>query len=241
MESIKELRKCPYCGKEYKNFKMGIVNTLVPVCDCEEKAYQAEQERKIKIAKEEAKRKKLERLFVNSMMSPFFKEKTFESLDINSNLIICKKYANDFIPQISDGIQMIGNVGTGKTTLLAAICNELMEKGYNCLFTTLSSLLDKFSSFSYEHSGNITPLLDWIAKFDFVVLDDIGREAYTAKRKEAVFRIIDTLLNHKVVTAFTANPEMIEKLKQIPEFTAALDRLKGMCKMQLEFRGNSLR
>ena len=91
------------------------------------------------------------------------------------------------------------------------------------------------------NSGDITELLQWLAAFDFVVLDDIGRETYTDKRKENVFRIIDTLMNYKVVTAFTANPEMIVKLKTIPELNAALDRLKDMCPIKFEFRGESYR
>ena len=136
---------------------------------------------------------------------------------------------------------MVGKVGTGKTTLLAAICNELMEKGYSCLFTTFSSLLDKFSRYSYENAGDITPLVNWLVSFDFVVLDDLGRETYTDKRKETAFRIIDALLNYKVVTAFTANPEMLTKLKVIPEWNATLDRLKEVCKYHFEFKGDSLR
>ena len=86
---------------------------------------------------------------------------------------------------------MVGRYGVGKTAILAAVCNELMINGHTCLFTTLSALLDKFSSYSFNNSGDITGLLMWLIKFDFIVLDDIGREAYTDKRQEIVFRIID--------------------------------------------------
>ena len=56
-----------------------------------------------------------------------------------------------------------------------------------------------------------------------MVLDDIGRETYTDKQKENVFRIIDTLMNYKIVTAFAANLEMIIKFKAIPELNAAFN------------------
>lgn len=255
MELIKEtfsnnlhkskIQYCPYCGKEYKLFEFPIFQTKTmkrycPDCDCMER-----EREKVELQKqEELNKNSLKKRFNNSMMSELFQEKTFNNLDpmIEAEIFNhCQEYAKNFIPKTCKGIQMIGNIGTGKTTLLAAICNELMNKGYNCLFTTLSGLLDKFSEYSYNHAGNITPLLNWLCKFDFVVLDDIGRETYTDKRKETVFRIIDSLINNKVVTAFTANPEMISKLKSIPELNAALDRLRGACTLQFTFRGNSLR
>lgn len=238
-----KMQTCQYCGKPYVWFKRELFNGTkilkiqVPDCKCQE-LREKEQERQKFL---QYKSEKLARLFDNSMMSPFFKEKTFENLSQTIELEKCKEYAKLFNPADSLGIQMIGEVGTGKTTLLAAVCNELMKKGYSCLFTTLSSLLDKFSSYSYENAGNITPLLSWLTSFDFVVLDDIGRESYTEKRKETAFRIIDALLNYKVVTAFTANPEMIEKLKSIPEWRATLDRLKDVCRYKFEFKGQSLR
>lgn len=247
-------KKCCFCGKPYIQVKKKFGNSereLVftrPQCDCEELARQEEEKKQQEfIAKERAKeserlkRIKAEKMFKNSMITPFFQEKTFKNLKETPEIKRCKEYVNNFRPKASKGIQMFGEPGTGKTTALAAVCNELLSKEYSCLFTPLSTLLDKFSNYSYEHYGDITGLLDWLVTFDFVVLDDIGRETYTDKRKENVFRIIDTLLNYKVVTAFTANPNMIVKLKSIPELEAALDRLKDMCPIKFEFKCNSYR
>lgn len=249
-EVTESTQKCEYCGKPYKDIKISVIMGGVkrepryftePDCDCLEKKKKQEEEQRELESLERLKTTRLQELFNNSLITPYFKTKTFENLKSNENTENCKKYAKEFNPSVSQGIQMIGNIGTGKTTLLAAICNELLKNGYKCLFTTLSDLLGKFTSHSSNNSGNITELLQWLIEFDFVCLDDIGRETYTDKRKEIAFQIVDTLLNYKVVTAFTANPEMIEKLKQIPEMNAALDRLKEMCPIKYEFRGMSLR
>lgn len=137
---------------------------------------------------------------------------------------------------------MIGNVGTGKTTLLACICNELMQKGYNCLFTQLTDLLDKFSTARRSSDERAEEkLLNWLLEFDFVVLDDIGREKYTETRLEVVFKIVDKLISHKIPIGISANPEMIKKLKNIPDFAAILDRLNETCQLKLEFNGESFR
>jgi len=236
-----ELKTCPHCGSQYAwfNRKAGAiqVHVQVPTCNCQEEIEKKKEAARIAAAKKE----RLEKLFDNSMMTPFFLEKKFSCLKETEHFAICKKYAEEFNPKTSKGISMIGNVGTGKTTLLAAVCNNLMAKNYACLFTTFSALIDRFSKYSYENAGEIAPLLQWLTSFDFVVLDDIGRETYTDKRKEIAFRIVDALLNYKIPMAFTANPEMITKLKAIPDLKATLDRLKDTCSIQLQFTGNSLR
>lgn len=250
MQKPEEMKKCQYCGKSFRwfepNFAEKRIRIQVPTCNCIE-----EREKAAEAAKAaQLKKEKLERLFKNSLMTPLFQEKTFEELLKPENLakykneediLKCKYYAETFDTKTSSVIQMVGKVGTAKTTLLAAICNHLLNKGFSCLFTTLSDLLDKFSKYSYENSGDVTPLLKWLVEFDFIVLDDIGRETYTDKRKETSFRIVDTLLNYKKCIAYTANPEMIAKLKKIPEWNATLDRMKGLCKMKFVFKGESLR
>lgn len=236
------LKKCEICGKEYikKTFMvLGVEKTLeFAQCNCYEEIEKKNQEEKEK----EEKRKILEKKFQNSLITPFFREKTFKNVNFSKEKAICQKYANEFEPQKSKGISLIGSVGTGKTTLLACICNELIPKGYNCLFTQLSDLLDKF--IIARRSKNElaeSNLMYWLLQFDFVVLDDIGREKYTETRLEIAFKIIDKLLNHKIPVAFTANPEMIEKLKGIPDYNAILDRLNEMCEIKLTFKGESFR
>lgn len=183
----------------------------------------------------------MEKIFNNSMMTPFFRKKRFENVSENEIIKKCSIYAENFNKEVTKGISFIGDVGTGKTTGLACICNELMEKGYPCLFTTFSELLNKFSDYSYNNAGNITPLLDDLCKCDFIVLDDIGRETYTDKRKEFAFMIIDRLMNYEKPVCFTANFETFAKLEQIEEWKAIMDRLKTMTNIEFVKSTKSLR
>ena len=239
-----EDRRCPYCKKPYKMVKIKLPFAeekfiMVPQaqCDCEDKARikkEAEMHKK-------AIQEKVKKIFDNSLMSPFFKEKTFDRLIPNEHLDFCKKYASEFKPGVSKGLQFIGEIGTGKTTSLAAICNDLMNRGYTCLFVTMSELLAKFAKYSYDNCGDVSGLLKWLVKFDFIVLDDIGRESHTDRKVELAFLIVDTLMNSKVTTAITANPEMLGKLKSKDEMSATIDRLREMCPISREFNGESFR
>lgn len=246
-------QKCEKCGKPYQMFKKvifegtaqeKIIKMPIPTCNCLE----LEEERKKAAEEAEHKKAVLARKFENSLITPFFQKKTFESLQGRAaefgnekELKQLQKYAAEFKNGYHRGVFLIGKPGTGKTSMLAAVCNNLIKRGYNCLFITLSALMEKFTKYSYDNNGDIQPLLMWLVKYDFVVIDDIGRENYTDRRKEIAFRIIDTLLNYEVVAGFTANPETLLRLSKIDEWGAVLDRLKDICSLQIKFNNESAR
>ena len=241
-------KECSICGKEYKQIMVGKepfrIKCYEAQCTCEkEAAVKADKEREER-ERREISAALLAKRFDNSMMSKRLMKMDFEILNPEQNvkeIEFCKKYVRAFNIETSEGIQLLGNTGTGKSSLMACICNNLIKRGYNCLFTTLSALLSDFVQYSGEHFGSISNKLNWLIKYDFIVLDDIGRENITDKRKEILFQIIDTLYNEEKIIAFTANPEMLLKLKQDKELAAILDRIKSLCPHVLKFSGESLR
>ena len=174
-------------------------------------------------------------------MGPYLKTITFDKYKATKQLRFCKNYAEQFQPGISKGLQLIGNPETGKTTLLAAICNELMQKHFVCLFIQLSTLLDIFTDYSGNHFGSASKLLNKLTKVDFIALDDIGRETYTDKRMEHAFKIIDTLMISGVTVCISANQDRIKRLMSISGMEATVDRLKDMSPTIIEFKGKSFR
>lgn len=246
--TVAQKTQCSICGKEYKQITVGKepfqFTCYEAQCDCEKKAAaQADMEREERERREIAAAI-LTKRFDNSMMSKRLMKMDFEVLNPSQNvkeIEFCKKYVKTFNTETSKGIQLLGNTGTGKSSLMACICNSLIKMGYNCLFTTLSALLSDFVQYSGEHFGSISNKLNWLLKYDFIVLDDIGRESITDKRKEILFQIIDTLYNEEKIIAYTANPEMLVKLKHDQELAAILDRIKSLCPHVLKFNGNSLR
>lgn len=247
---------CSICGKPYKDSTIKLASGIIatsqqPTCTCEEdKRRRDEEAEQLRIQQEREEKEKLQkaielsRRFENSLMSKRFQKMSFDTLDQTKNVTeiqFCRQFVNNFDKETSKGASFIGNSGTGKTTLLGCTSGELIKKGYNCLFTTVASLLSDFTQYSSEHAGNIEEKLKWLVRFDFIVLDDFGRMTLTEKRREVLFQIIDTLYNNVSVIAFTANPEMITKIKADKEMSALLDRLNAMCPNKFVFRGDSLR
>lgn len=251
---------CSICGKPYKIqvFKMGERNFDIelPACDCEAIKFEEEQKRKEKVREWERIEQKvyfLKRQLNCPLMSPLFQEKTFEkvaklqdsigwSSDYKENFQKCVEYAKNFDRYSSGGLFMVGNTGAGKTTLQACIIKELERKGKFCLLIQFSTLLDlMIESINFNVETSIFQYYNTLAQFDYVVLDDIGREKYTDKRLEIAFRVIDTLMNNKVVVSLTGNPECIKKLTSIAEYKAIIDRLKDLCPNEMIFKNESFR
>lgn len=238
------MRKCNICGKKYKEKEFKLPNygidSKIEVADCECEVQKKEAER-MATAKRYTEHV-LSQKFKNSLLTPFFQEKDLNKLDESEIKNKVQKYISTFEPKKSTSIMLIGDVGTGKTTLLACTCKELVLRSYNCLFTKMSTLLDRFTNAcSFDSEETIEKLKNWLLKYDFIVIDDFGREKYTEKRLELAFDIIDDLMNYKICIGITANPEMISKLKKIPDFEAILDRLHEMCGIKHTFKGESFR
>lgn len=254
------MKKCSICGKEYKAMPVIIggreLNNLeIPQCDCEYKRFEEQEKRRAeeqRLTKIKEKADEIKKDLNCPLITPLFADKTFSyyfnqpikpvwSEEYEKNFRRCVEYAREF-KKGDSGLMMIGNVGTGKTTLQACIIHELEQKGKICLLIQFSALLDlMIQACSYDAKKSIFQLYNILSQFDYVVLDDLGREKYTEKRLEIAFRIIDCLMNNKVTVSITANQECLQSLLKIPEYNAIIDRLHMMCPEKMIFTGTSFR
>ena len=101
------------------------------------------------------------------------------------------------------GLFLHGDMGTGKTSLLAGLMNALAKKGKNIGFIHFPTyLIDLKSSFS---TGETEYALDKIMKTDYLLLDGIGEENVTAwSRDEILLSILSYRLLNNLPTFFTS-------------------------------------
>lgn len=249
------LKICPKCGdyqeyiREEVSFK-GIIafpeKILPQECYCQRK----EQE---KTEAEDRKKKETALLmekFKVSEIPPRFLNWNFNTVDDSENKKVCQKYVDCFDINIlaGNGLFLIGTKGTGKTTLTVCMLKELIKQGHSALIIGFREVLNRITATYAPNSlKNQRQVMDELLKFDFLVFDDFGREAYTEKQIELAFWVIDELNKNMKCVAITANPEMIARLKDKREFKyaeqfiAILDRLNEMCKTVLKFEGKSFR
>lgn len=101
-------------------------------------------------------------------------------------------YIDNFHTNNGGGFIFGGNSGTGKNHLAAAICNELMNKGYSCLVITVNEIMQKLRA-CYKHGSEITEdqFIRSMIGFDLLVLDEIGLQRNSDAEKLTLNQIID--------------------------------------------------
>lgn len=167
------------------------------------------------------------------------KEMTFENSRYNDTLKnIAVNYCDNFadILKTGKGLMLYGGVGTGKTFFASCIANRLIECGYSVRFITISELLN--SDRAIEHRSTI---INDLARYDLVVIDDFGIERKTEYAKEWVYDVIDSMYTKKKCAIVTTNMTRAE-LVSTSDITNArvCDRLLTMCK-PFEVKGTSIR
>lgn len=182
-----------YCGKcrtqkQVRVELFGKVRTPYCLCQCEadkREREEAEERRR----KSEQRVKELRRAgFPDDEMQQW----TFDKDDGTNEHItnIARKYVENFDVMLENGKGLLfyGDVGTGKTFAAACIANALIDKGYPCLLTSLSRLINTISGM-YDGKQDY---IDGLNRFPFIIFDDLATEANTEYRNEIVYNIIDS-------------------------------------------------
>lgn len=195
-----------YCGKCHTKKQtrielFGQIKTPMCLCKCE-------------VEKREAERKEIERqqrlMRIEDMRKVGFSEKemrdwTFANDDKQNPKIsaIAKNYVDNFetMKERKKGLLLYGPVGTGKSYHAAEIVNALIDKGYPCLMTNFSRLVNTIQGM-YDGKQQY---IDGLNKFDLLVIDDLAAERDTEFMNEIVFNIIDNRYRSGLPMIITTN------------------------------------
>lgn len=125
----------------------------------------------------------------------------------------------------TENILAFGNPGSGKTHLLCAIGHELVRKGRKVLFIACAQLVQDL--LIAKRDLRMTQILKKLARYDAVIIDDIGYVQQSREEMEVLF----TFLAHRYESAsvmVTSNLPFSkwEQIFKDPMTTvAAIDRL----------------
>lgn len=147
----------------------------------------------------------------------------------------CRSYAENFDPQRSGNILMIGNTGLGKTHLSLSIASELLAKGYGVIYDSAGSLLQKLED---EHFGRASgDTLPMLLECDLLILDDFGTEFGTNFSRSMIYRIFNSRINAS--RPMIVNTNLSKDSLQELYGSRILSRLFSACIMQ--FYGRDIR
>ena len=168
-------------------------------------------------------------------------EKRGMPADIQENYEVIKNYAIHFkdAQKTGSGLVLAGNVGRMKTTLAAAVCNQLLWADFSVFFVPMAELLQMMLSYGKRQSGiELDNLQRRVRDVDLLILDDVGAEY----KNDWVIQSFDAMISNRynnlkpVLITTNLNMSGIGKLYQMRIF----DRLR-QCNLLLSFDGKSLR
>ncbi|HHW45269.1 MAG TPA: ATP-binding protein [Desulfotomaculum sp.] len=146
-------------------------------------------------------RKRMNRLLRNSRISDEFRAKTFENFELSGRdprivaaWQMAKEYADDF-EQISgtrqNSIGIVGAVGAGKTHLLCAIANRLLDRGIGVrYFNFVTGFKEMFAK--YDHGGQaVEEIRHELQTSEVLMLDDLAK----GRSESGRVRISDAVYN----------------------------------------------
>ena len=188
---------CGVCGEPREFFVPAPINAKVFVrCRCDRE--RAEQEDAIVRAQFEQRRKSICFRDMPGMASC-----TFDADDSpdRKESILCRRYAKNITKMENMGLLLYGGVGTGKSFLAAAICNECLSRRLRARMTSVSALVREIQAEPFSARGEALRALDE----DLVVLDDFGAERNTDYMLEQVYGIIEARIESKKPMIVTTN------------------------------------
>lgn len=156
---------------------------------------------------------------------------------------VALEYAENFAEIEQDrcnGLSFIGAVGNGKTHLLAAIANELLNKNITVVFVNTPDLINELRQAQFGDDNTLDKKINLIKKARLVIFDDLAKEKATDWVRTQYYMIINHRYINGLATAFSSNctfEELEEKLDP-----ATTSRLMAMTKARLvECNGDDYR
>lgn len=171
------------------------------LCECASEKYKAEEAEQ----REAERRRRIERRRENcfgygSRKAAF----TFDTDDGGDPQTM--KLAKGYVEKFEDmkargkGLLFLGGTGTGKTFIACCVANALLDKGYSVRVATFAEIAAKL-----QGNWDKDEIYKELARYDLLVLDDLGAERDTSYMDEIVFTVIDTRSAAKKPMIVTSN------------------------------------
>jgi DNA replication protein DnaC len=199
------------------------------------------------------KLRKLDKIRGASLLGDRYKDTTFDKTDLDRPTDFqkafqrCRKYCQipDQALENGYGMYIYGDSGTGKTHLTACMCNELMSKMHQCLFTNFFEI-SKLIRSTWNGNADSENVVRRLCEVDFLFLDDLGTEKVTSNGEDnwlqgQVFDIINKRYNNKKPTIFSSNYSMNELIADRGLMKKTVDRIGEMSTAMIKLTGDSYR
>jgi DNA replication protein DnaC len=139
-----------------------------------------------------------------------------------------RRYVSDIGSQLDagNGLWLMGDVGTGKTTLAMIVSKAALEAGRTVAIYSLPRLLGLIRA-AIDTDAGMVAFLDRLAAVDLLHIDDLGAENTTEWVLEQLYSIVNTRYEDERAMIVTTNLRYEDLIEQLGERTVS--RLVAIC------------
>lgn len=172
----------------------------------------------------------------DSFSFDFYAGQDLESVRRNYNKL--KKFAENFTGKGDDNWLLLGNTGLGKTHLSSSVAIEVINKGFDVVYMTASTLFSVFEKQRFGEGSVGDGSDEQIFNADLLIIDDLGTESSNQFTVSCLYNIINTRMISGKSTIINTNLTQAELRQKYTDRIAS--RLFGEYKPLL-FTGKDVR
>ena len=213
---------CPLCKDTGRTGE-----TIKEPCECLKKAYQEKLRKKIGL---NGMRAETFETFDTSV----FPDEKIPGLDFTQREMmqlyrtVCEKWANEYPEAEYRDLLLTGSTGLGKTFLLRAMAERLIERDINVLIISAYKMLEILRKSYFENDDSANELLD----AQVLMIDDLGSEPLMQNvTVEQLFNLLNERQNRGLSTVISTNLEMAKFRERYTERIASRLRDSRSCKV----------
>ena len=158
-----------------------------------------------RLAEHELIQRQDKRIRRNRKMAAFPAEKRLEGFDYRHQTTITKRQVNALLDfQFLDernNLVFIGPPGVGKTHLAISIGYKAVEAGYRVLFRNALDLVEELEL--AEMKGELKKRVSALAKYDLLIIDELGYLPMTRQARYNLFQLINSLYEYRSIILTT--------------------------------------
>ena len=118
-----------------------------------------------------------------------------------------REYAEGFNPDRSGNLLLMGGTGLGKTHLSTALAKELIDNGYDVVYTGAIGMIADFEQnrFGKSAGGESGYDLDRYYACDLLIIDDLGAEVSNQFTVSTIYNVLNNRISLGLPTVISTN------------------------------------